>query len=184
MGPSRSRSSSAPSSSGLDDDTWVRGRQYTGRIVAIANKATFADPVFNYSASFEFIWEEVMIPIDYRDDWHRAERIMTEEAQRVSSTEEATQAIAHMVERYPLARTEVEPRVFINATDDYLELAARFVVPVRRARWVKDELTRRVLDRLAVEGIPIASTTQSLTLRKDVPPGTRPPTVAEPDLSD
>ena len=170
--------------SGLDDDTWVRGRQYTGRIVAIANKATFVDPVFNYSASFEFIWEEVMIPIDYRDDWHGAERIMTEEAQRVSSTEEATQAIAHMVERYPLARTEVEPRVFINATDDYLELAARFVVPVRRARWVKDELTRRVLDRLAVEGIPIASTTQSLTLRKDVPPRTRPPTVAEPDLSD
>ena len=34
--------------SGLDDDTWVRGRQYTGRIVAIANKATFVDPVFNY----------------------------------------------------------------------------------------------------------------------------------------
>jgi small-conductance mechanosensitive channel len=102
----------------------------------------------------------------------------------VGATKEATQAIAHTVERYPLARTEVEPRVFIHATDDYLELAARFVVPVRRARWVKDELTRRVLDRLAVEGIPIASTTQSLTLRKNVPPRTRPPTVAEPDLSD
>lgn len=170
--------------SGLDDDTWVRGRQYTGRVVAIANKVTFADPVFNYSASFEFIWEEVMIPIDYRDDWHGAERIMTEEAQRVSSTEEATQAIAHMIQRYPLARTEVEPRVFVNATDNYLELAARFVVPVRRARSVKDELTRRVLDRLTMEGIPIASTTQNLTLRQDTPPIIRPPIAAEPDLSD
>ncbi len=117
--------------SGLDDDTWVRGRQYTGRIVAVANKATFADPVFNYSASFEFIWEEVMIPIDYRDDWHGAERIMTEEAQRVSSS--------------------------------------------------ADELTRRVLDRLTMEGIPIASTTQNLTLRQDAHESVRPPTVTDPD---
>lgn len=155
--------------SGLEGDTWVRGRQYTGRIVAIANKATFADPVFNYSASFEFIWEEVMIPIDYRDDWHGAERIMTEEAQRVSSSAEAEEAIARMIQRYPLARTEVESRVFVRATDNYLELAARFVVPVRRARSVKDELTRRVLDRLGMEGIPVASTTQNLTLRRDVP---------------
>ena len=89
--------------SGLDDDMWVRGRQYTGRIVSIANKATFAEPVFNYSASFEFIWEEVMIPIDYRDDWHGAERIMTEEAQRISSSAEAEDAIARMIQRYPLA---------------------------------------------------------------------------------
>ena len=170
--------------SGLDNDSWIRGRQYTGRIVAIANKATFAGPVFNFSASFEFIWEEVMIPIDYRDDWHGAERIMTEEAQRVSSSAEAAQAIARMIQRYPFARTEVEPRVFINATDNYLELAARFVVPVRSARLVKDGLTRRVLDRLAMEGIPIASATQNLTLRQDTPPSTWPPIVAEPDSSD
>ena len=111
-----------------------------------------------------------MIPIDYRDDWHSAERIMTEEAQRISSSAEAEQAIARMIQRYPLARTEVESRVFVNATDNYLELAARFVVPVRRARSVKDELTRRVLDRLTMEGIPIASTTQNLTLRQATPP--------------
>jgi small-conductance mechanosensitive channel len=170
--------------SDLENDTWVRGRQYTGRIVAIANKATFSEPVFNYSASFEFIWEEVMIPIDYRDDWHSAERIMTEEAQRISSSAEAEQAIARMIQRYPLARTEVESRVFVNATDNYLELAARFVVPVRRARSVKDELTRRVLDRLTTEGIPVASTTQNLTLRRDTPYNTRPAMVAEPDVSD
>lgn len=70
--------------------------------------------------------------------------------------------------------------MFVKATDDYLELAARFVVPVRRARTVKDELTRRILDRLAVEGIPIASTTQNLTLRQDTPEHTRPPTAPEP----
>lgn len=150
--------------SSVGDDAWVRGRQYTGRVVAVSNRATFTDPVSNFSASFEFIWEEVMIPVDYSEDWHAAERIMTEEAIRVSSSQEAEHAIAEMIHRYPVARTEVEPRVFVNATDNYLELAARFVVPVRRARWVKDDLTRRVLDRFTTAGIPVASATQNLTV--------------------
>jgi small-conductance mechanosensitive channel len=152
--------------SSVGDDTWVRGRQYTGRIVAISNKATFVEPAFNYSASFEFIWEEVTIPIAYRDDWRLAERIMTEEAVRVSASGEAEAAVAAMVGRYPLARTEVEPRVFIRATDNYLELAARFVVPVRTARWVKDALTRQILDRLEEAGIAVASQTHDVTIRR------------------
>ncbi len=153
--------------SSVGDDTWVRGRQYTGRIVSISNKATFTEPVFNYSSSFEFIWEEVTIPVAYRDDWHLAERIMTEEALRVSSSKQAEEAISAMLHRYPVARTEVEPRVFVRATDNYLELAARFVVPVRTARWVKDDLTRRVLERFAEAGITVASSTEDVTIRSD-----------------
>jgi small-conductance mechanosensitive channel len=150
--------------SGVDDDAWVRGRQYTGRIVAISNKATFTEPVFNYSAAFDFIWEEVTIPVGY-DDRLRAEEIMNEEAVNISTSEEAAVALADMVRRYPVARTEVEPRVFIRATDNYLELAARIVVPVRMARWCKDELTRRILDRFEDAGIAVASQTADLTLR-------------------
>ncbi len=165
--------------SGTGQDTWVRGRQYTGRIVAVSNKATFTEPVFNYSASFEFIWEEVTIPIAYRDDWHLAEQIMTEEAVRVSSTQEAAQAIRAMVHKYPLARAEIEPRIFIRATDNYVELAARFVVPVRTARWVKDELTRRVLQRLDDAGITVASPTQDVTVRGVTPDVVDPVPVVE-----
>jgi small-conductance mechanosensitive channel len=55
----------------LDGASWVRGRQSTGRIVAISNKATFTDPVFNYSALLPYIWEEITLPISYRSDWRR-----------------------------------------------------------------------------------------------------------------
>ncbi len=149
------------------EDTWIHGRQYTGRIVAVSNKATFEQPVFNYSASFEFLWEEVTIPIAYRDDWRTAEAILTEEVVRISTSKEAAAAIADMVNRYPLARLEVESRVFIHATDNYLELAARFVVPVRSARLATDEFTRRVLNRFAEVGIVPASTTQDVTVRSE-----------------
>ena len=59
--------------------------------------------------------------------------------------------------------------MFVRATDNWIELSARFVVPVREARAVKDSVTRTVLDRLDREGIPIASATQDVTVHQ-VPP--------------
>ena len=151
--------------SGSDDQAWVRGRQYTGRIVTVSNKATFTDPVFNYSTVFEYIWEELTVPVAYRDDWREAERILLAEVVAVSSSEGAQQAIQEMTRRYPVARVDVEPRVFVRATDNWNELSARFVVPVRSARRVKDDVTRRVLERFEAAGIEVASATSDVTVR-------------------
>jgi small-conductance mechanosensitive channel len=148
-----------------DDKSWVKGRQHTGRIVAISNKATFTGPVYNFSAIFEFIWEELSVPVTYRSDWHQAEEILKEEAVRASASEGARAAIAAMERRYPIPHAEVEPRVFVRATDNWMELSARFVVPVREARTAKDAITRRVRERLDEAGIEIASETEDVTVR-------------------
>ena len=145
-----------------DGTSWVKGRQYTGRVVTISNKATFTDPVFNFSTGFEFIWEELSVPIPHDADWEAAEKILHEEVERISASTGARQAMATMVRRYPVPRTEVMPRVFLRSTDNWMELSARFVVPVRSARSLKDELTRRVSERLDAAGIPIASATMSI----------------------
>ncbi len=68
----------------------------------------------------------------------------------------------------PLPRgTHRGPTAGVRArhTDNWIELSARFVVPVREARAVKDRVTRTVLDRLAEASIPIASATQEVTVR-------------------
>src|SRR5205823_4631146 len=148
-----------------DDKAWVKGRQHTGRIVAVSNKATFTDPVYNYSAVFDFVWEELAVPISYRSDWQEAERIIQEEAVRASASEGARAAISAMERRYPIPHAEVEPRVFVRATDNWMELAARFVVPVRQARTAKDAITRRIRERLDDAGIEIASENQEVTVR-------------------
>ncbi|HUG63647.1 MAG TPA: mechanosensitive ion channel family protein [Gaiellaceae bacterium] len=145
-----------------DDAIWVKGRQFTGRIVSVSNKATFVEPVFNFSA-FEFIWEELTLEISGASDWHEAERIMREEAAAVSRLDGAHEAVEEMARRYPLPRTEIEPRVYVQATPRAMRLSARFVVPVRRARSVKDELARRIDSRFAEAGIEIA--TEALDVR-------------------
>ena len=54
-----------PSVQGADPAMWVKSRQFTGRIVTVSNSKIFAEPVFNYTREFPFIWEEMPIPITY-----------------------------------------------------------------------------------------------------------------------
>jgi small-conductance mechanosensitive channel len=145
-------------------DDWVHGRQPTGRLVVVSNKATFDEPVFNYSAMWEFVWQELTFPISHEDDWHVAEEIVDAEARAISATKEAQHAMQEMQRRYPVPRSELEPRVYVRATDNYMELSARFVVPVRTSRTAVNELTRRISERLREVGIPIASSTVDLTI--------------------
>ena len=51
---------------------WVNGDLYNGRIVRIANSFVFKEPVFNYSADFPFLWDEITLPVRYGSDWKLA----------------------------------------------------------------------------------------------------------------
>lgn len=149
--------------------TWVRGRQHTGRVVAVSNKLTLTEPVFNYSAALGYVWDELTLPISYRSDWRLAERIVQEEAERLSDTEGARAALHELALRHPIPTTELAPRVFVHATDNWMELAARFIVPVRTARSATDDLTRRIAKRFDDEGIEFASETMEISIRRSEP---------------
>jgi small-conductance mechanosensitive channel len=145
--------------------SWVQGRQATGRIVTISNKATFESPVYNFSAAFGYVWDELMVPVPHDADWRRAEAIVLEVARRVSATEGAETAIEEMQRRYPLPKADVQPHVYMRFTDNYIQLYARFVVPVREARSVKNTMFRHIHTQLVEAGIPVASETIDVTTR-------------------
>ncbi|MDG4828302.1 mechanosensitive ion channel family protein [Solwaraspora sp. WMMD1047] len=161
------------SGSSSDPQSWIRGRQYTGRVVSVSNRSVFTSPVYNSSSVLDHLWEELTLPVPYHGDWQLAERILREEAEAASSTAEAERAINEMRHRYPVAKAEVDPRVFVRATPNWIELSARFVVPVRAARQTKDRVTRRVLERFAEHGLRVASATQEITVHPAEPEQTR-----------
>lgn len=141
-----------------DDDTWVKGRQHTGRMVAISNKATFTEPVYNFSSFFDFIWEELHVLIPHHEDRETAAIILQKEAENLSELDEALASMDQLRSRFPVPETELLPRVFARLEENGVRLATRFVVPTRTARSIKDELTRRVETRLAEEGIELVVT--------------------------
>lgn len=138
--------------------TWVQGNQYTGRVVTVSNKSSFTEPVYNYSSYFEFIWEELEVAIPHHGDWRGASEILEREARRQSTSEGARQAMREVRRHFPVPAAEVEPRVFASADTAYMRLSVRFVVPIRSARTVKDEVTRRIHSSLEDAGIEIIAT--------------------------
>jgi small-conductance mechanosensitive channel len=81
---------------------WVHARQYTGRVVTVPNSMVFDGPVFNFTRDFPFLWEEMQLPVSYKDDRTRAEKILLEVADRhtVKLQEMSRDAIEEMHRRY------------------------------------------------------------------------------------
>ena len=84
--------------------------------------------------------------------------ILEREARRQSASEGARQAMTDVRRRFPVPAAEVEPRVFASADEGYRRLAVRFVVPIRSARSVKDDVIRQIHSSLDAAGIEIVAT--------------------------
>jgi small-conductance mechanosensitive channel len=140
---------------------WVRSRQFTGRIVTVANSRIFDEPVYNYTRDFPYIWEEMPLPVGYRSDHAAAERILLDVARRhaVKPEEIDSAETRRLRERYSLELEDVAPRVFYRLTDNWIELSVRFLVHAHGAREVKDRMSRDLLAALAQSHIDVASTT-------------------------
>ena len=158
-----------PAEQSEDPGMWVQSRQYSGRIVTIANSQIFEDPVYNYTRDFPYIWEELHLPISYKDDRARAEQIIIESVSR------HTQDIAHLAQpeldwlkhRFFIDAAELKPRVFLRITDNWVELAVRFICGTRDVRGLKDRISRDILAGFDEAKIGIASGTYEIV---GVPP--------------
>ena len=153
-----------PSVSSADPAVWVNSRQYTGRLVTVTNGAIFNEPVYNYTRDFPYLWEEIVLPIDYTADRAEVERILlaAASAHAVVDDPAARSALAHMRSRYALADASLDPAVYWRLTDNWLELSLRFLVTARGVREVKDQISRQVLGELDAAGIGLASATYNI----------------------
>ncbi|HJP58545.1 MAG TPA: mechanosensitive ion channel domain-containing protein [Gemmatimonadaceae bacterium] len=154
--------------------TWVRGRQYTGRVVHLTNDKIFDQPVYNFTREFPFVWDEIVIPVTHDADFRAAERILMDAARRHASEslEEARPALANLREAYFVkGEIELEPRVYMTVNDNYVQLALRFVSREPGVRLLKDALYREILTRLNEAEIAIASTSMAIDVRS--PPAVR-----------
>lgn len=142
---------------------WVKADLYNGRIVRIANSFVFKEPVFNYSADFPFVWDEITVPVKYGSD----RRLSREIIQRVANdvvgeyVPDATGRWQHMVHKYLIEDARIDPTVTLVANDNWMEFTLRYVVDYKKRRGKKDELFSNILDEIDLTDgkVGIASTT-------------------------
>lgn len=153
-----------PPTTDADKGIWVQSRQFSGRIVTVANSKIFEDPVFNYTHEFPYIWEEMHLPISYKDDRNRAEQILLEAAARetVKIEEIAEPSLKQLEDRFLIKLGDIKPHVYWRLTDNWVELTVRFLSKSHDVRSLKDRMSRYIIAEMDKAGIGIASGTYEI----------------------
>jgi small-conductance mechanosensitive channel len=163
-----------------DPGMWVRSRQYSGRIVTISNAEIFEQPVYNYTRDFPYIWEEMTLPISFKDDRTRAEQIMLDAVTRHTTdiAHLAQPQLDHLKQRYFIEAADIHPHVYLRITDNWVELTIRFLCSTHNIRGLKDAISREMLSALDAANIGIASSTYDIVglppIRFETPPAPTP----------
>jgi len=146
---------------------WVEGDLYNGRIVRIANSFVFKEPVYNYSADFPFLWDEIKIPIQYGSDYTLARKIINDVANEVVGdySDKAAQQWGLMVRKFLIENASTQPMVNIIANDNWVEFTLRYVVDFKKRVGTKDQLFSKILERVESSSnqVELASATFALT---------------------
>lgn len=145
---------------------WIAADQYSGRVVRVPNSAIYQDPLFNYSAEFEYLWDELKVPIRYGSDRARAVALLEEAVQPLAeaSTEAMRKRWHELRETYAIEDAKLEPAIFLIADDNWLEYGVRYLVHYKARRATKSELCERIVAAIeASDGaVSIASGTYDI----------------------
>lgn len=145
---------------------WVQGDQYNGRIVRVANSFIFTSPVYNYSAHFNFVWDEIHIPIRFGSDVKLVKKIMNKVAEEVLGDVSALakEAWYDMRRKFKLEDASLEHRVFMKFDDNWIEFSLRYVVDIKNRRTITDLLYTKLLEEILLykDSIELASQTIEL----------------------
>lgn len=135
----------------MEIGNWVKADQHTGRVIHVTNSAILKDNLINYSATFPFVWDEVVIPVRYGSNQHLARKIILEITNRVTQNFQikANEMWSHIQDRYLIEQSHFISSVTLNANDNWLEFTARYIVPFNQRRLVKDQLCTQYVDAFA-----------------------------------
>ena len=147
---------------------WVRGDLYNGRIVRVANSFVFKEPVYNYSADFPFLWDEIIVPVRFGSDPKTARAILQSIAHELLGEYAARSKTAwkQVVQKYMIYEAGVEPTVTVTVDENWMEFTLRYIVDYKSRRSTKDKLFSRILEAFEeTDGrVRIASTSMDIDL--------------------
>ena len=131
----------------LEIGNWVHADQSTGRIIHIPNHQIFTEQLANYTADFEFIWNEIEVLLTFESDWRKAKNILEEIIDEVSKEfiTQAQKQIDKASKSYLIEFKYLTPIVYTDVKDSGVNLTVRYLTHPRRRRGTSEIIWERVL---------------------------------------
>jgi small-conductance mechanosensitive channel len=137
----------------LEIGNWVDADQSTGRVIHVPNQKVFTEPLANYTAQFDYLWNEVPVLVTFESDWRRAKARLTEIAnEHAQPLSQGAQAqLRRAASRHMIFFRNLTPIVYTTVKDSGVQLSIRYLTPARQRRASAERLWEAILDRLAQE---------------------------------
>ena len=145
---------------------WVKGDQYNGRIITLANSYVFKERIHNYSAEYPFLWDEVEVPIRTESNHELARKIFTDVVNEICK-DYAVQSEAEwkkLAYKFRVEQANVLPTVSLRFDQNWITFTLRYIVDFKSRRSTKDKIFTTLLNEIAkYDDISIATTTSEVT---------------------
>jgi small-conductance mechanosensitive channel len=115
---------------------WVDGDQSTGRIVHIPNSWVYLHAAYNYTRTFNFIWNELGYTITFGSNWEAARDILTGFANESAAIveQQARSQIRQLSGEFLIHYSIMTPFVYVTVADDGVRLTLRYMCDARKRR--------------------------------------------------
>jgi small-conductance mechanosensitive channel len=150
----------------METREWVSGDQNTGRLTIFPNGVVLTGTLQNYTRDFDFIWDEITLPITYDSDWHQAVNMILEIVKKETTHvgENAQRIMEKLQGKYYFTQKSLEPAIYVSLTDNWITFGVRYATEVRTRRALHDRISRLLLEEIEKsESVKIASTTITIT---------------------
>lgn len=145
---------------------WVKGDQYNGRIITLANSYVFKERIHNYSAEYPFLWDEIEVPIRTESDHELARKVFTEVVNEICK-DYAVRSEAewkNLAYKFRVEQARVLPTVTLRFDQNWITFTLRYIVDYKSRRSTKDRIFTALLNEIAKhDSIAIATTTSEVT---------------------
>lgn len=135
----------------MEIGNWVDADQSTGRIIHIPNGWVFKQSTANYTAGFNFIWNELPITVTFESNWEKAKQVLIDVASKHSivKTHEAQEQVRRAARRYMIYFQHLTPIVWTSVCDIGVTLTVRYICEPRRRRSSEADVWEDVLKAFA-----------------------------------
>ncbi len=147
----------------MEIGNWVDAEQSTGRIIHIPNGVVFTEPQANYTAEFQYIWNEMPVLVTFESDWKKAKQILTDiiNHRGVMMSNEAERQLIEAAKKFLIFYSKLTPIVYTSVKDSGIMLTMRYMCNPRERRTTEEKIWEDVLNRFAeCDNIDFAYPTQ------------------------
>ncbi|HEX9250738.1 MAG TPA: mechanosensitive ion channel domain-containing protein [Ignavibacteriaceae bacterium] len=147
----------------MEIGNWVDAEQSTGRIIHIPNGIVFTVPQANYTAEFQYIWNEIPVLVTFESDWKKAKQILTDiiNKQGVLFSEGAERQLIEASKKFLIFYSKLTPIVYTLVKDSGVMLTMRYMCNPRERRMTEEKIWEDVLNKFAeCDDIDLAYPTQ------------------------